>query len=353
MIRAKLGIGFVAILFALVGFKGLKWHENQVFHWDKAGYYVYLPAAFIYNDIDSLGFYPEMNRKYNLTSQDIDYYATYRQESTGKLLNKYSIGVAVLELPFFLAGHLITLWTNDHPPDGFSTYYQASVLVASIAWVIFGLMMLGRLLGRYFTENVVLTVLILIATGTNLFYYTTFDAGMSHAFSFALFATCLNYSDLFYTRGRGVYLVVAAIFFGLMIITRPTNAVLGIVLLFWGIRSKYDCLTRIKLLKKHTGSVVVALLAFIAVLMIQLGYWKYITGEWIHYSYEEEGFNLLKPEIWNGLLSYRKGWFVYTPLAIVCIIGLVNLWRTFPKLFLGITTYLIVNVYIVFSRQVE
>ena len=83
--------------------------------------------------------------------------------------------------------------------------------------------------------------------------------------------------------------------------------------------------------------------------MIQLGYWKYITGEWIHYSYEEEGFNFLKPEIWNGLLSYRKGWFVYTPLAIVCIIGLVNLWRTFPKLFLGITTYLIVNVYIVFS----
>jgi hypothetical protein len=48
-------------------------------------------------------------------------------------------------------------------------------------------------------------------------------------------------------------------------------------------------------------------------------------GEWIVWSYGNEGFYFLKPYLWEVLFSFRKGAFVYTPLLIVSVFGLVLL----------------------------
>jgi hypothetical protein len=83
--------------------------------------------------------------------------------------------------------------------------------------------------------------------------------------------------------------------------------------------------------------------------MIQLGYWKYASGNWIHFSYEDEGFNFAAPQIWKGLFSYRKGWFVYTPLALIAIAGIIPIFRKYRAMSLGIVIFLAMNIYVVFS----
>ena len=56
-------------------------------------------------------------------------------------------------------------------------------------------------------------------------------------------------------------------------------------------------------------------------------FWYLQSGKWIVWSYQNEGFYFSRPAIANVLFSYDKGWFVYTPLALIAMIGFLPLWR--------------------------
>ena len=47
-------------------------------------------------------------------------------------------------------------------------------------------------------------------------------------------------------------------------------------------------------------------------------YWKHIMGTFFFYSYDQEGFFFGNSHVLDGLLSYRKGWFIYTPIMAHC-----------------------------------
>jgi hypothetical protein len=53
---------------------------------------------------------------------------------------------------------------------------------------------------------------------------------------------------------------------------------------------------------------------------IQLMIYKLQTGQWLVYSYAEEGFNFTSPELYNFLFSYKKGLFVYTPASFFIVL---------------------------------
>ncbi|PLW98782.1 MAG: hypothetical protein C0594_17910 [Marinilabiliales bacterium] len=55
----------------------------------------------------------------------------------------------------------------------------------------------------------------------------------------------------------------------------------------------------------------------------QLLAWYLQIGKWFVYSYQDEGFNFLEPNFVNILFSYRKGLFVYTPITLLGIAGLI------------------------------
>ena len=81
----------------------------------------------------------------------------------------------------------------------------------------------------------------------------------------------------------------------------------------------------------------------------QLVYWKYSTGSWVYYSYGEEGFYFNHPHIIDGLFSYRKGWFIYTPLMLFFVIGFFFMRKRIPELLLPLSIFLLLNIYVVFS----
>lgn len=341
-------LSLISVLLVFILFNRFNWKENKVFFWDIAGYYRYLPAAIIYDDLGKFDFSPAINQQYGI-SKGYDYYALHPQPETGRNLNKYSIGVALFELPAFLLGHGLTLATHSYPADGFSAYYRLLIAAGNIFWVVFGLWVLWRLLRRYYPDRIVLPVVLLTMFGTNLYNYTAFEVGMSHTYSFFLLAALLELTDRWYRSPKAGTLCLLGLIFGLTIITRPTNALAIVFPLFWTVDSYPSLNQRIQLFKAHWKSVLLAVLACFLVLMFQFAYWKYATGHWIYYSYEGEAFDFRHPEIVNGLFSFRKGLFVYTPLALVALFGLIPMFRKQPRNALLILTYMAVSVYVMFS----
>src|SRR3954462_14756763 len=91
----------VALFFAvslIESFSQHRWVGGDVLKFDPSGYYLYLPATFIYHDLTELAFYPAIDERYH-PSGDVKWYAIYQQPDTRKRLNKYPIGVALGELP--------------------------------------------------------------------------------------------------------------------------------------------------------------------------------------------------------------------------------------------------------------
>ncbi len=92
-----------------------------------------------------------------------------------------------------------------------------------------------------------------------------------------------------------------------------------------------------------------ALLVFFTVAFVQFAYWRYVTGHWLVYSYKDEGFDFLHPKILNGLFSYRKGWFIYTPMSVVALVGLFYLWKKDKRSVPALMVYFLVATYLIFS----
>lgn len=66
--------------------------------WDSFGYYMYLPAIFIYHDVTELSWLNSIDQKYDLIGGEL-YQA--RKQANGKYFFKYLGGIAVLQSPFF------------------------------------------------------------------------------------------------------------------------------------------------------------------------------------------------------------------------------------------------------------
>ena len=100
-----------------------------------------------------------------------------------------------------------------------------------------------------------------------------------------------------------------------------------------GVNSADDFKNRIKLFIKHYKLTVTFILILFLVILPQLLYWKYVTGSYLYFSYGNERFYFNHPHIIDCLISFRKGWFIYTPLIIFSIIGIVFMFKQKFSLF--------------------
>jgi hypothetical protein len=306
--------------------------------WDAANYYAYLPAIFIYKDL-SLRYIEDLPENIKGT---IWLFPTDK----GRYTLKYPTGTAVMILPFFLLSHIFAHLTGIEA-SGYSWPYHFFLLTAAIFYLLAGLLYLRKTLLRYFSESTVMICLVILAIGTNIFYYATEEPGMSHIYSFFLFSAFIFHINSFYRRETWIDPLVIGLVSGLIVIVRPSNSILLLCfLLYRGNLGIIDWLNylwnmRIRLLVMFTIGLVI--------LFIQLSYWKYCTGNWIYYSYGEERFYFLKPHIIEGLFSYRTGWLVYTPLMSLAVSGFLFLKKKAPELFYPILVFSVLNIYIVFS----
>ena len=240
--------------------------------------------------------------------------------------------------------------------DGYTKPYQYAGIFSNIFWVVIALFVLRAFLKRFFTDNIVFATLLCTAFATNLYAYTSFELGMSHPYSFFLFSCLLNATDLAYRKRQNKentlgYNILVGVITGFIFIVRPINIISCLVPLFFGVDSIVGLFAKIKFYLKNIAAILVPIALFCIIAFLQLSYWKYITGHWLFYSYTGEKFNFSHPNIINGLFSYRKGWFVYTPVAFLGILGLGRLWKEQKQLLFSTLSFYLVFIYCIFSWQ--
>ena len=221
--------------------------------------------------------------------------------------------------------------------------------MTTVLWALLGLWFTGKLLRLFFSENITATTLCLLAFGTNIYTYASGNTGLSHLLVFFQFALFLWWCARWLQHYRPVYLYGMAVLLGWITITRPPDALIFLVPLLWGINKMRSEADVILLLRKNLKHLLLAACCFILVMFPQFLYWKYVTGHFIFFSYEHEGFHFNDPHIIDGLFSYYRGWFIYTPLAFIALAGFFLLPEPLQKARAAMLLYLCAIVYVVFS----
>ncbi|MCC6726908.1 MAG: glycosyltransferase family 39 protein [Saprospiraceae bacterium] len=288
--------------------------------WDVSGYYLYLPAVFIYDDLEKVAFLSQIIEKYQPSFTPDQAFPI----ENGNQVMKYSAGMAVLYLPFFAIGHTVAKLTG-YPADGFSLPYQAAIHLGGVLFSILGLWFLRKSLLRYFPDRTMGWVLLLVALGTNFFNYATFDAANAHAWLFCLMALLVHLTIRYHERPSLKLAIGLGACLGLAALVRPTEILYAIIPLLWGVGSLAALRQRLVFFKNNFTHLLAAGLVTAAIGFIQLAYWKQVSGHWFVYSYGDQGFSFLHPHFVDVFFSYRKGWLVHTPLMVFALIGFLPL----------------------------
>lgn len=289
--------------------------------WDASGYYMYLPAIFIYQDLKHCQFKDEILKKYEPTPVG-DFQQAFVHQKSGNYVMKYPLGHAITMSPFFFIGHLVAKITA-YPADGFSYPYQVCVGMGLLLMGFIGLYFLRKILLEYFNDRTVGILLLVYVLGTNYLNFATIDQSITHSALFTYYTLLIYLSILFYKNPRYLTALSIGLLTGLMTLTRPTEILSALIPLFWGVSSFADLGLRWAFFRKHISNYLIAILGFLFLVSWQLIYWKYASGEWIVYSYQEQGFYWSKPHVWDYTFSYKSGWLLYCPMMILPFIGLL------------------------------
>ena len=82
------------------------------------------------------------------------------------------------------------------------------------------------------------------------------------------------------------------------------------------------------------------------VVSIQLVYWRWLSGHWFVYSYNNQGFSWFDPHFYEFSLEYKCGWLRLTPVMIFAFIGIPFLVKQ-KRNSVPIVTFFLLNFYIV------
>jgi len=313
---------FWSVFIALAVLAGLtRWEQlpdRPLIETDGQGYYAYLPAVFIYHDLQ-FHFVESVNEKYYEESKR----ARYVIGTPSGNVNKYFAGTAVLLIPFFLTGCLLSLLMGV-PVDGYAWPFQLMVGVAAIVYLMLGNLYLGKLLRQLgFRDAVVLATLLAITFGTNLLYYTVYEPSMSHVYSFFTISAFLYHGRKALLESHLSNVMWASLLFGLTVLIRPVNA-LVLLALPAVVGGTAEMLVGLGSVLHKRRMALLAVFIVVATVSVQPLLYLLETGRPFVWSYQEEGFHFLRPEILNVLFSYRKGLFVYCPILIIAVLGILR-----------------------------
>lgn len=339
-------IGISAIILIWVS-ANMKWGDerwNSIIAHDANGLYGYLPAVFIYQDL-SFTYYSDVVEDPSLIENKFYFKAKKHNDN---VVNKYFSGTSLAIMPFFLVGHFVS-WLMDKPLTGYSSYYLIFIQVATIFYALLGQFLLFKIL-RFYRISIKISALVMFAAvfGTNIYYYVTIEPGMSHVYSFAfVMLFVLSVLQFFSKPGKRSYL--AAMFaLGMVVLIRPVNGLILFSIPFLaGDADRLKEGFKYYLFNKSVS--ILGLLLAGGIVFIQLIIYKIQTGDFIVYSYANEGFNFLDVNIFNFLFSYRKGLFVYTPIFFISLFGLFLIYKRKPFAFFSLVLFLFVVVYVLSS----
>jgi hypothetical protein len=276
---------------------------------DVISYHSYLPALFVEKDL-RLQFYK--GQVEHLVNEG-RYWANFTKK--GEPIIKTTYGLSAMYFPF-------TVWPLlfSNPQHGYELPFSIAISLSNLFYYLISLFILWKLLRKLHFSNLNIGISILcIGLGTNLLSYASIAVGMPHAYNFFLVSSLL-YLYLNWEKEQAIYQsVLMGIVLGLLVLIRPTNILFTLVLLSMHLNK--NILHFIK--ERIIHFFIIATIAFLVILP-QLLYWKIISGYFLYNSYVDEHFFFGNPHIAEYLFGFRKGWFIYSPLILLGLYGLLR-----------------------------
>jgi len=318
-----------------LNFPGGKRSFPSEIYTDKAGYYVYLPAVFIYN-FNARKFPYRLQQECGSFTLDT---------VKNKIITKYTYGVALMMAPVFLPAHWMAKILH-YEADGFSLYYQKMLMIPAILYLILGLFFLKKFLDHYYRRKVVYLTLMFLFLGTNLYFFSIDEGSLSHIYSFFLFSLFIFLLKRYFERGMHGFghFIGICIALSLAVLIRPTNILLVLFFFLLDVRSMKDILKRVRHFLHPRFILTFVVILFLCYLP-QMIYWKYLTGDFLYYSYKGESFIFWNnPRLIQIWFSPLNGLFLHSPMVFLLIAGMVVLiFRKNPNGFFLLIFFLLIS----------
>ncbi len=318
--------------------------NNPPIRSDGQGYYMYLPAFFIYHD-------PEMHFIDGLDRVDAQD-GTYYQTESGAYVDKYTMGTALLQSPFFLIAHLATLVVDKDGANGFTALYQWFNIISAAFWFFVGAFFSYKIASKYTEEKNAIWAVALCTFGSNLFHFFSYDACFSHVYSFALISIFIwLIIQVEQQEDKTWKLFILGLIYGFIMLVRVTDATVIILYGLFGVTSGKMFVDRMKKIfnpKRLLLPIAGAVIAFLP----QMLYWLRTAGKLFLNSYGEtdQGFIYWYcPKVLNVLFLVNKGIFFWCPLLLFFVVFAVIQRKKIKELFLPFIVFFLVYVYVVSS----
>ncbi len=323
LLKDRLSLFTIAALVVILGSLKFIFQQTNILSYDFFGLYLYLPATFIYHDpgISDLSWLNAINAQYANTPM---FYQLH--PINGYNIIRFFCGMSMLLSPFFFLGHLMAI-SGPWPADGFSYPYQLAMMMGAFFYVVTGLYFTRKVLLHFFSDLTTAITLVALFLGSNLFFYSTFDAGPPHAVLFSLYAMLIWFTIRWHQEPRKRLAVAIGLILGFIIVSRPAEIIAAFIPLFWGITGRESFVVKAKLVWRHFHHLVLLGLATFIIGIPQFAYYEYYTGYIYYNTYTDpqSGLDFQNPRFAWVLFSYRKGWLLYAPIMAIAITGLLRM----------------------------
>jgi hypothetical protein len=337
------GIILVVYVLIFLGFKSPERNWDRVINSDGKGYYAYLPAIFIYHDLQ-FNFVEQYEAQYYPANRSV--FKEFRNDAGTRKVNKYFPGLAIVWLPFFLFGHLMA-WLEMFPMDGYSLPYQYSIACSALLFLWLGARWLQKLLQKMgSTDRTASFITLAITLGTNLVFFTVVEPSMTHVYSFALITGFALATYRLFHEYKSKWFVKSLLLLTLIFLIRPTNML--IILLVPFLAGNRETLAGgFRQILGDRKALIRGLIQATLLLAVPITLWYLQTGKPMVYTYGDEKLSLLHPHILNILFSFNRGWFIYTPIALISLFGFAWLYRNDRFRFYWLSGFLLAFIYLV------
>lgn len=237
----------------------------------------------------------------------------------GKYITPYTAGPAVLWWPFLTIAKFFDQGTvyNDYYKafNGHSFVDGLAILFAAVFYASIGLIMLFKLLqDLHFTKKAAYISITLVTISSFLMAYIFQEPSYSHVYEFFAVSGLLFSLVRFTKKFDRKFMIVTGAFAGLLVLIRPVDLALLVPVLIY------------LLMYQRKKSVLHFLLGSLPFAIIFFLYNLISYGSIFSIGYTaagSSGFSLSTFNLLNLLFSSERGWFFWSPIMLVGLIGLL------------------------------
>jgi hypothetical protein len=333
------------VFIALIRLNNINRYETA---WDVLGYYLPLPATVIYDDpmMNDRTWIEQINTEKQLSGTL--YQVTNNDE--GEPMYFFLFGMSLFYLPFFFMGHAWAAMSGA-PMDGFSEPYQYSLVFGGLIYTFLGLLLLRKILLRYFSPRIAAITILIVVFATNYSHHLSYKNLETVNVLFLLMCWLIWSTIRWHEEYKFTQLAQIGAAITLMALVKPSEVLAVLIPLLWSVHSIATFKEKMRMLWGKRRHLLTAFGICLIIASPQIAYWYIKTGHFFYDSYKNPGVGLdiFSPHIWQVLFSYRKGWMIYTPVMVLGLIGLVQLFRNNKIMGWSFGIYFLISFYIICS----